>query len=130
MTKSIESSCASYLDAWSRKDLEGIAVHIHADVRFKGPMQEFQGRDAYLTATKRVFPVLEKLDFRAQFISGDRAMLVYDFVCRDPIGVSRTAEMVRFEGELIREAELFFDARPFEAMQKAQAARASTARQP
>jgi hypothetical protein len=125
MSKSIESLCASYLDAWSRKDLEGIAVHIHPDVRFKGPMQEFQGRDAYLIATKRVFPLLERLDFRAQFISEDRAMLVYDFVCRDPTGVSRTAEMVRFDGELIRETELFFDARPFEAMQKAQADRAA-----
>jgi hypothetical protein len=130
MPKSIELRCESYLNAWSRKDLEGIAVHIHPEVRFKGPMQEFQGRDAYLTATKRVFPLLEKLDVRAQFISGDRALLVYDFVCRDPIGVSRTAEMVRFDGELIRETELFFDARPFEAMQKAQAARAPTIRQP
>lgn len=130
MSKSIESICAAYLDAWSRKDLPGIAVHIHPDVRFKGPMQVFQGREPYLGATNRVFPLLEKLDLRARFISGDRAMLVYDFVCRDPIGVSRTAEMVRFEGELIRETELFFDARPFEAMQKTQAARASTARQP
>jgi hypothetical protein len=44
-------------------------------------------------------------------------MFCYDFVCREPIGVSRTAEWLRFEGSLIREIELFFDARPFATFQ-------------
>jgi hypothetical protein len=39
MLKSIESNCTSYLDAWSRKDLDGIAIHLHPDAHFKGPMQ-------------------------------------------------------------------------------------------
>jgi hypothetical protein len=123
MSTSIESRCASYLDAWSRKDIEGVAALVHPDVRFKAPMQEFEGRDAYITATARVFPLLKRLDVRAQFISGARAVLIYDFVCLPPIDVSRTAEMIRFEDGLIRETELFFDARPFEAMQKALANR-------
>ena len=46
MLKSIESNCAAYLDAWSRKDLDGIAIHLHPDVHFKGPMQELNGREA------------------------------------------------------------------------------------
>lgn len=122
MSKSMESECAAYLDAWSRKDLDGIAVHLHPDVHFKGPMQELSGRDAVLASSKRIFPLLERLDVRAQFVSGDRAMFAYDFVCREPIGVCRTAELVRFQGGLISNIELFFDARPFEAMQRAQAA--------
>jgi hypothetical protein len=52
-------------------------------------------------------------------------MFAYDFVCRDPIGVCRTAELVRFQDGLIRDIELFFDARPFEAMQRTQADRAT-----
>lgn len=119
MPKSIESRCASYLDAWSRKDIEALAALVHPDVRFKAPMQEFEGRDAYITATARVFPLLKRLDVRGQFVSGARAVLIYDFVCLPPIDVSRTAEMIRFDDGLIRETELFFDARPFEAMQKA-----------
>jgi len=119
MSKSIESRCASYLDAWSRKDLEGVAAQLHPDVHFKGPMQELNGRDAVLASATRIFPLLEKLNVRAQFISGDQAMFVYDFVCHEPIGLCRTAELVRFQDNLIRETELFFDARPFEAMQKA-----------
>lgn len=126
MLKSIESNCAAYLDAWSRKDLDGIAIHLHPDVHFKGPMQELNGREAILASSKRVFPLLEKLDVRAKFVSGDRAMFAYDFVCRDPIGICRTAELVRFQDGLIRDIELFFDARPFEAMQRAQATCAAT----
>ena len=125
MPKSIESECASYLDAWSRKDIDGIAVHLHPDVHFKGPMQELNGREAVLASSKRMFPLLDRLDVRAQFVAGDRAMFVYDFVCRDPIGVCRTAELVRFQDGLIRDIELFFDARPFEAIQRAQAASAA-----
>jgi hypothetical protein len=123
MPKSIDSSCAAYLDAWSRKDLDGISVHLHPDVHFKGPMQELDGRDAVLASSERIFPLLERLEVRARFVSGDRAMFAYDFVCRDPIGVCRTAELVRFQDGLIRDIELFFDARPFEAMQRAQADR-------
>jgi hypothetical protein len=124
MLKSIESNCAAYLDAGSSKDLDGIAVHLHPDVHFKGPMQELSGRDAILASSKRVFPLLERLDVRGKFVSGDRAMFAYDFVCREPIGACRTAELVRFQDGLIRDIELFFDARPFEAMQRAQAASA------
>jgi ketosteroid isomerase-like protein len=126
MLKSIESNCAAYLDAWSRKDLDGIAVHLHSDVHFKGPMQELNGREAVLASSKRVFALLERLDVRVKLVSGDRAMFAYDFVCRAPIGVCRTAELVRFEDGLIRDIELFFDARPFEAMQRVQAAAAAS----
>ena len=124
MFKSIESSCTDYLNAWSHKDLNGIAAHLHPEVHFKGPMQELNGRDAVLAASKAIFPLLERLDVRTQFVSGERAMFAYDFVCREPIGLCRTAELVRFQDGLIRDIELFFDARPFEAMQRAQQAAA------
>jgi hypothetical protein len=126
MSTSIESLCASYLDAWSRKDLDGVTAHIHPDVHFKAPMQELQGRDAYVEATRRVFTLLDRVDARATFVAGERAVLIYNFVCRQPIGLSSTAEMLRFQDGLIRDTELFFDARPFEAMQKAMASKAAS----
>ena len=123
MTPSITAACTAYLDAWARKDADGVKARLHPDVHFKAPMQDLQGRDAVVSAAIRVFPVLERFEMRAQFVSGDAAMFAYDFVCREPIGVSRTAEWVRFDGGLIRNIELFFDARPFEAFQRAQAQR-------
>jgi len=125
MTTSIEAASAAYLDAWARKDLEGIAARLHPDVHFMAPMQELNGRDAVLASAARVFPLLERFETRAKFVSRDRAMFAYDFICREPIGVCRTAELVGFEDGLIREIELFFDARPFEAFQRAQAQRPS-----
>ena len=122
MSRGNESNAAAYIDAWSRKDLDAIAAHLHPAVHFKGPMQELNGRDAVLAAAKAIFPVLERMDIRGQFVNGDRAVFVYDFICRQPVGVCRTAELVRFEDGLVRDTELFFDARPFEAMQRAQAA--------
>jgi hypothetical protein len=88
-------------------------------------MQELNGREAVLASSKRIFSLLERLEVRGRFVSADRAMFAYDFVCRDPIGVCRTAELVRFQDGLIRDIELFFDARPFEAMQRTQADRAT-----
>jgi hypothetical protein len=82
-------------------------------------------RDKVLASAARVFPLLERLETRAQFVSRDRAMFAYDFICREPIGVCLTAELVRFQDGLIRDIELFFDARPFEAFQRAQAQRPS-----
>ena len=51
MSKSNESNATAYIDAWSRKDLDGIAAHLHPAVHFKGPMQELNGRDAVFAAT-------------------------------------------------------------------------------
>lgn len=124
MSSPNETNGAAYLDAWSRKDLHGIGLYLHPSVHFKGPMQELDGRDAVLASAQRIFPLLERLDIRAQFFAGARAMFAYDFICRAPIGLCRTAELVRFDNGLIRDIELFFDARPFEAMQRAPADKA------
>ena len=122
---SIEAVCSAYLDAWTRKDLQGIAACLHPDVHFKGPMQELNGRDDVLASAQRIFLLLERFETRARFVSRDRAMFAYDFVCGDPIGVCPTAELVRFEDGLVRDIQLFFDARPFEAFQRAQLPRPS-----
>lgn len=119
----IAAACAAYFDAWARKDLDGLAALLHPEVHFKSPTAQTDGRDKYLAAAARVFPLLEGFKIRAQFVSGERAMAAYDFICRAPIGVSATAELIRFEGGLVRESEVFFDARPFEAFARAMAQR-------
>ena len=69
-----------------------------------------------------LLPRLDRFENVERFIEGDRAMFTYDFVCIDPIGLCRTAERVRIIDGLVHDIELFFDARPFEAMQRALAA--------
>jgi hypothetical protein len=116
---SARPALAAYLDAWSRKDAAALERAVHADVTFRSPTATTTGRAAYVAAATRVFPLLESLAVRATFLDGERAMVAYDFVCRAPIGRSPTAELLRFEGDQVRESEVFFDARPFEAFVRA-----------
>jgi hypothetical protein len=62
----IAEAADAYLTAWARKDLDGIAAHLHTDVHFKAPMQELTGRQQVLAAAARVFPLLERIDTRAR----------------------------------------------------------------
>jgi len=115
MGKSIDLA-ASYLEHWQRKDLDGIARHLHPAVHFTGPMIEMNGREGVVAAVARILPLLKDFRVRSTFISGDRAMFTYDFVCEAPVGVCRTAEEVTFEDGLVKTIELFYDPRPFEAL--------------
>jgi hypothetical protein len=117
-----EIACADYLDAWARKDLDAIGARIYHDVVFKSPTASTTGRAAYLAATARFLTMVEQVVVRGRFVSGDRAMFAYDFVCHAPVGVCPTAELIRVEDGLVRESEIFFDARPFEALARARAA--------
>jgi len=113
---------AKYVAAWERRDLNEIAALIHPEVQFKSPTASLQGREKYIQATASFLPLVERVDLRAQFVSDEGAMLAYDFVCKAPIGACPTAELVRIKDGLIYVSEIFFDARPFEAFAKAQAA--------
>jgi len=108
----------AYLASWQRKDWQGIGEHLHPNVHFKGPMSETTGKEAFLAAAQRIFPILQSLTVRFTFAAGDRAVAIYDFNCSAPIGVCRTAELITFQDGLISGVELFFDARPFDARPK------------
>jgi hypothetical protein len=103
-----------YLAAWKRKDAGGIAKLLHSDVHLESPIADLKGRETFLATCRKIFPRLKDVVVRARFASEKQAMLVYDFVLKEPIGVTRTANLMTFDGELIRSIELFFDAMPFE----------------
>ena len=110
----------AYLKAWDNKDLEGIAKYLHPEVHFIGPMTETTGKEKLVQSAKRMFGLLKTLEVRSKFAFGDQAIFTYDFVCEDPIGVCRTAELMTFKDGLIGRIELFFDARPFEKLMQSQ----------
>jgi len=123
MSKENAEVVAKYVAGWERRALTDIAALIHPEIQFKSPTAMLNGRDKYVEATARFLPLLERVDVRAKFVSDDGAMLAYDFVCRAPIGACPIAELVRIKDGLVYVSEVFFDARPFEAFAKAQAAR-------
>jgi hypothetical protein len=106
----------AYIEAWNRKDIGAITRLIHPQAHFKGPMAETSGRDAIVASIQRMFPIFRSIKIRSKFAKGDRAIFTYDFECMPPIGVGRVADQMRMEDGLIKDFELFFDARPFDKM--------------
>jgi hypothetical protein len=103
-----------YLAAWKRKDAEAIARLVHPEVRLKSPITDLKGREPFVMMCRKIFPELKDVTVRATFASDSQVMAVYDFVLKEPVGMTRTANLMHLDGGLIRSMELFFDARPFE----------------
>ncbi len=120
MSTDILTAAEAYLKAWDRKDLAGISKYLDPDVRFLGPMSQTTGKEAFLDSAKRMFALLKEIKVRSKFAAGEQAIFTYDFICAEPIGVCRTAELIIFKNGLISSIELFFDARPFEKLRQSQ----------
>jgi len=108
------ASAEAYYKAMNNKDAAGVARHLHSRVQFIGPMANLAGKEAVLEAAKRFMSLLKEIKIRAKFSSEDRAMLTCDADFGEPIGICRTAVLMKFQDGLIARIELFYDARPFE----------------
>lgn len=122
MPDSIPKLVNRYYAAWQQKDLAGILTCLHPDVVFKSPNATTKGKDAYAAGAQRFLSILDRIDVRNTFYSADGAMVAADFYCIQPIGICPTAERMAFKDGLIVDDELFFDARPFEALSRSKAA--------
>ena len=115
----------AYLQAWQRKDEAGIATFVHPQVEFVGPIAQTKGRDAFLAGAQRMFPLLKEIKIHTMFFSGDQVLFTYDFICVEPVGICRTAELITIKDGQIGRVELFFDPRPFEKLMQQRQAKAS-----
>lgn len=107
------NSAVAYYQAINDKDLAVIEKLLHPNIRFLGPLADITGKNEYLESLKRFFfPSFKKITIRAQFGTGDQAMLVFDLDCPPPIGIVRTAVLMTFKDQLIVRLEAFFDPRP------------------
>lgn len=108
------ASAFTYYQAMNNKDLSVLEKYLHPEVHLIGPLADLRGKEAVLNSVKNFLTIFDKLIIRAQFGSGDRAMLAYDLECPAPIGLFRGAALLTFQEGLIVHYELFYDARPFE----------------
>jgi hypothetical protein len=119
MNENVLAAASAYLKAWDNKDLAEISGYLHPEVRFLGPMADVTGKEPVLASAQRMFPLMQNLNVRSIFSSGEQVMAAYDFICAQPVGNCRTAELITFKDGLISQIELFFDARPFEKLTQA-----------
>ena len=113
-----EELVTRYVAAWSSKNLDQLRAVVSADVGFVSPTATTTGRDAYLAAAQRFFGLYTRLNLRAQLVGGGKAMIAYDLDCIPPVGRCPTAELLSIRDHAIVSSEIFFDARPFEALMR------------
>ena len=108
-----------YVAAWSAKDLAALRAVTSDDVLFVSPTAKSEGREAYLAAAQRFFPLYSKLALRARLAGPEQAMIAYDLDCLPPIGRCPTAELLTLRDGRIAASQIYFDARPFEVLMRA-----------
>lgn len=107
------TSAVAYYKAMGNKDVAAMDKLLHPDLRFLGPLADITGKTAYLESLKKFFlPSFTNLTIRAQFGSGNQAMVVFDLDCPAPVGILRMAVLITFKDGLINRLEAFFDPRP------------------
>jgi hypothetical protein len=112
----IASISEEYLKTWEQHDIEAMARHLHPSLHFKEPLSEITGRQSFLAFATKNLDYVKQVKIRSSFESQNEAVLIYDFIFIDPIGPQKTAAHFTFEGEQIRNIELFYDPRRLEKM--------------
>lgn len=108
------SLAESYYNAMLAKDFDKMADYLHDNVHFIGPLAEMHGKDAVVTAAKNFGGILQDIQIRSRFSSGNQIMFAYDMIVPAPIGKFRAAVLMEFTDRLISKIELFYDASLFQ----------------
>lgn len=108
----------SYYKNMLNKNLIAMEECLHPDVHFLTPLAEILGKTGVVEAAKNLSAILEGIDIRAKFSSGDKIMMAYDFMFPQPIGKLKSAVLMELKQHLITKIELFYDGRPFEKKKK------------
>lgn len=103
-----------YLAAWKRKDITMIGRLVHPEIHMKSPITEVKGKPEFLQTCENIFKSLDDVRILAKFGSENQAVFIYEFLLKPPLGAVKTANLMTFDGDLIRSVDLLFDARPFE----------------
>lgn len=104
----------SYYRVMLAKDFDTMSSYLHDDVHFIGPLAEMRGKDAVVLAARNLSNILEKIEIRSKFASGNQIMFVYNFLFPTLNLNLRSAALMDFNNGQISKIELFYDGRPFE----------------
>lgn len=104
----------SYYSSMLAKNFDKMASYLHNNVHFISPLAEMHSKESVVTAAKNFGGILQDIQIRSRFSSGNQIMFAYDMVAPAPIGKFRAAVLMEFTDALISKIELFYDARPFQ----------------
>lgn len=108
----------NYYSAMNNKDIESMAQYFHDDIHFFGPLSDRKGKQNLIEASKIFITLINGLEIREIFASGNKIMLAYDIYGKEPVGTFRVAALVTVKDNMIFQLELFYDSMPFENRRK------------
>jgi hypothetical protein len=98
-----------FYTAMGQKNMDHLEKGVHPDIHFKGPLDEFKGKETYLTVVRNFTALLEGLNIRSVMAENNQAIVVYDVLFPEPIGTLPGVAFITFEDDLIRNVELVYD---------------------
>jgi ketosteroid isomerase-like protein len=104
-----------YHEAMGSGDMQTARSLLADDLRFKGPIDEFDNADDYLQALGRLAQIVTGTDVRKVVADGADVVTIYD-LHTSAAGTSPVAEWATVRDGKIAEMRVYFDARPFAAM--------------
>ncbi len=116
----------AYLEAISRKEFDRLAELLHPEVEFKGPGGSLHGARDFISALRRLAPILLRNEVKRVFVEGDEAFVRYDFVTDTSVGPVPTVELLKIEEGRVRSIWLLFDRQPWPAVLEEAARRAAS----
>lgn len=105
-----------YQQALGKGDFVAARKLVRDDLLFQGPLDTFQSPEPYFEALKKLHPIIQRIDMKKVFATGNDVCILYDMVTNTPAGTAFVCEWYQVKADKIASVRTVFDARPFAAM--------------
>ena len=103
-----------YQRALGGSDWNAARGFLKDDLRFKGPIAQYDRPEPYIEDLKRLHNMIKDVQMKKVFADGDDVCLLYDMVTNTPAGTAFICEWYHVEeGSKIGSIRVVFDATPF-----------------
>jgi limonene-1,2-epoxide hydrolase len=108
----------AYLDALAGRDFDRARTYLaDAGFRYRSPVSTIDGADAYMQDISRVWPILEGIECRKTFVSGNEVCDILTIKTRmSDLRITPLVHWATVESGKIVTVEVFYDAREYAAM--------------
>ena len=108
----------SYLERFTRGDVDGAAALLADEFTFAGPVLQAETKAEFLAGAAGLAPIVRGCDMHHQWVDGDQVASFYDFKVETPVGAGSIPmaewSVVR-DGKLVS-SRLVFDTAPMTAL--------------
>ncbi len=114
MSPDLKALAVAYIEAVGQKQFDRLPALLAPNVEFTGPGgQTIHGAQDFVSALRRLGPILARNDIKRVFVGGNEVCVIYDFVTDTSVGAVPSVEWLKFEDGRIRSSRLIFHTQPW-----------------